>query len=155
MKKLMYVTLCLLSTVSFSYAMDKETQLEIRRLDQKVGRLMTANQQNVQDIRQLQKQTKNVIESQQILNEKMDQLTDTLVKIQNVDISNLRAGQKGIYDQLPLFTWGEDTQACEDIGSKHQQINAVKSKDGSKTMRFLCFDGKAIHLGTEYHGVPY
>lgn len=144
--------MCLWSDAT--YALDKETQLEIRRLEQRIGRIVDANKQIVQDVRQLEKFSKNMLSAQDILEEKLNQLTDTVVKIQNVDIANLRAGQKGLYDQLPLFTWGEDTEECTDIGSKHQQINSVKSKDGMRTLRFLCFDGKAIHLGTEYHGLP-
>lgn len=154
MKKLALAFGLLLSFSEAAYALDKETQLELRRLEQRVGRVMDTNKQLVQDLRQLEKFSQNMLSAQEILEDKLNQITDTIVKIQNVDIANLRAGQKGIYDQLPLFTWGEDTEECTDIGSKHQQINSVKSDDGMRTLRFLCFDGKAIHLATEYHGLP-
>lgn len=144
----------MMMTSTIASAMDKETQLEIRRLEQRIARLTEGNQQLVQDVRQMQKSSNNLLSAQEILEHKIDQLTDTIVKMQNVDIANLRAGQKGLYDQLPLFTWGEDTEDCADIGAKHQQINSVTSEDGSRTMRYLCFDGKAIHLGTELHAIP-
>ena len=154
MKKAVLFLGLIVVTPDVAQALDKETQFEIRRLEQRIGRMHEGHQKMVQDIRSLEKAARNLSASQQLIEDKIDQLTDTIVKVQNVDVANLRAGQKGIYDQLPLFTWGEDTESCEDINTKHQQINTVKSDDGLRTLRFLCFDGKAIHLGTEFHLAP-
>ena len=137
-----------------SFALERELETELRRVDQRMGRINAAHEQMMQHVRQLQKTADQLTESMKVLEGKVDELTDSIVKVQNVDVANLRAGQKGLYDQIPLFTWGEDTEDCTAIGTKHQQTNTVKSEDGLRTLRFLCFDGKAIHLGTEFHAPP-
>lgn len=135
-------------------ALDKEVDIEIRRVEQRMMRMFDSNQQLIQDVRSLQRENEKLRTSYEDLLIKYDVLNDQVTKLRNVDINNLRAGQKGLYDQIPLFTWGEDVEDCKDIETRHQQINAIKSADGTQTMRYLCFDGKAIHLGTEYHGIP-
>jgi seryl-tRNA synthetase len=137
-----------------SYALDKEVDLEIRRVEQRMMRIFDTHEQLLKDVRELQRENEQLKEQVADMSQKYDQVNDQILKFRNVDVANLRAGQKGLYDQIPLFTWGEDTEDCKDIETKHQQTNTQKSADGSQTMRFLCFDGRAMHLGTEYHGVP-
>tara|TARA_R110000868_G_scaffold189695_1_gene432842 strand:+ start:29781 stop:30251 length:471 start_codon:yes stop_codon:yes gene_type:complete len=137
-----------------SFALDKDVDMEIRRVEQRMMRMHETNQQLLKDVRQLQRDNDVLTKQVDDMSTKYDALNDQVLKLRNVDIANLRAGQKGLYDQIPLFTWGEDTEDCADIETKHQQTNIVKSADGSQSMRYLCFDGKAVHLGTEYHGVP-
>lgn len=135
-------------------ALDKEVDMEIRRVEQRMMRIFDTHEQLLKDVRNLQRENERLKEESEEMSRKYDEMNDVMLKLRNVDIANLRAGQKGLYDQIPLFTWGEDTEDCKGIETKHQQTNTQKSADGSQTMRFLCFDGKAMHLGTEYHGVP-
>lgn len=155
MKKLFpLIAMATVMLPTFAFSIDKDVDIELRRLEQRMMRIYDTNQELVQQIRVLERDNaslKKVVDDFMV---KYDVLNDQVTKLQNVDINNLRAGQKGLYDQIPLFTWGEDIEDCKDIETKHQQINSIKSADGTQTMRFLCFDGKAIHLGTEYHGVP-
>ena len=140
--------------VAPAFSLDKEVDLEIRRVDARLARVAEQTKDLARDMRTLQRSHEKVMKKMDYIDDKLSTLTDQMVRLQNVDISNLQAGQKGLYDQIPTFTWGEDSENCEDIKTRHQQTNTVKSADGSKTMRYLCFDGKAIHLGTEYHVQP-
>ncbi|MFT7432664.1 MAG: putative RNase H-like nuclease (RuvC/YqgF family) [Alphaproteobacteria bacterium] len=154
MKKIICLSLMLVSSAVPSFALDKDVDMEIRRVEQRMMRMFETNKQLLQDVRDLQRKNDKLTKGFEDVSMKYDALNDQVLKLRNVDIANLRVGQKGLYDQIPLFTWGEDTEDCADIETKHQQINTQKSADGSQTMRFLCFDGKAVHMGTEYHGVP-
>ncbi|MEC8066703.1 MAG: hypothetical protein VX154_02480 [Pseudomonadota bacterium] len=155
MKKLVLCGLILSAMAPVSaMSLDKEVDMEIRRVEQRMMRIFDTHEQLLKDVRQLQRENERLKGEVAEMSQKYDVVNDILLKIQNVDIANIRAGQKGLYDQIPLFTWGEDTEDCKDIETKHQQTNTQKSADGSQTLRFLCFDGKAIHLGTEYHSVP-
>lgn len=142
----------LLSTSAF--AMDKATVLEIQGLNQRLDRMTQLNEQLLRDIRDLQRNVDHLYKQNEDQEKKNADMMDMLLKIQNVELSNLQAGQKGLYDQIPSFTWGEGTADCPKIGSKHQQVEMVKSEDGSRTLRFICFDGKALHLGTEINTPP-
>jgi len=137
-----------------AFSLDVAVDKEVRRLDSRIQRVAEMTKDLQKSVRTLQRSSEKVLRKMDYLDGKFSEMTDQMVRIQNVDLANLRAGQKGLYDQIPTFTWGEDTENCEDIKTKHQQTNTVKSADGSKTMRYLCFDGKAIHLGTEYHIQP-
>lgn len=151
MKRLSSATaLGLLLLASFpAHAVDREVEIEMRRIEERVQRTDEINKQLLQDMRQIQRYVQRLEEQNKELKGKIEDLTDSVIKIKNIDISNLEAGQKGLYDQVPNFTWGQDTEACDTLEAKHQQIEAVKSEDGTRTLRFLCFDGKALHLGTE------
>lgn len=154
MKKIIVLALLLISVPTLSYSIDKDVDMEIRSVEQRMMRIYETNQQLLKDVRQLQRENETLTEHFEKVLSKYDALNDQVLKLRNVDIANIRVGQKGLYDQIPLFTWGEDTEDCSDIETKHQQTNTQKSADGSRTMRFLCFDGKAMHMGTEYHAVP-
>lgn len=155
MKKLVLcgVLLSVMSPLT-ALALDKEVDMEIRRVEQRMMRIFDTHEQLLKDVRELQRENDRLKKEAEEMSRKYDEMNDVMLKLRNVDIANLRAGQKGLYDQIPLFTWGEDTEDCKDIETKHQQTNTVKSADGTQTMRFLCFDGKALHMGTEFHGVP-
>jgi len=158
MKKTMFLTGVLVATMVVSavpsFALDKEVGIEFRRVEQKLARVTQSNEQLQKDVRQIQKKMGEVLKSYEELQAKYDNLLDATLKIENVDVANLRAGQKGLYEQITEFTWGEDTEDCDAIGAKHQQVEAVKSKDGSRTLRFLCYDGKTLHLSTEINESP-
>lgn len=156
LKKALWVSVLGASTLisSHSFAMDKETVLAISGLQERFERVVQMNEQLLKDIRDLQRNVDHLYKMNEEKDKKIADLLDQVLKIENVEVSNLKAGQKGLYDQVPAFTWGQTTRNCESIGSKHQQIEMVKSEDGSRTLRFLCFDGKAIHLGTEINTPP-
>ena len=137
-----------------SFAIDKDVSIEFRRVEQKMARVTQQNEQLMKDVRKIQKKMGEVLKSYEELQSKYDNLLDATLKIENVDVANLRAGQKGLYEQVPEFTWGQDTENCDEIGAKHQQVEAVKNKSGTKTLRFLCYDGKVLHLSTEINESP-
>lgn len=137
-----------------AHAMDQEVQMEIMGLQQRFARVQELNEQLMTEVRDLQRKTDHLYKINEEQDNKYNDLVDTLLKLENVSIANLNSGQKGLYEQIPQFTWGQGAEDCPKIGSRHQQINMVKSEDGSRSMRFLCFDGKAIHLGTEINTPP-
>ena len=65
----------------------------------------------------------------------------------------IEKANKHISDETKVWNWGHLSRNCKGIG-EHQQIQSVKSSDGKLTLRYLCFDGKALHLGTEVNVAP-
>ena len=143
-----------LMVVAPSFAIEPAVELEVMGLQQRFARVMELNEQLMVDLRDLQRKVDHLYKINEDQDQKYNDLVDTLLKLENISIANLNSGQKGLYEQIPNFTWGQGAEDCPKIGSKHQQINMVKSEDGTRSMRFLCFDGKAIHLGTEVNSPP-
>ncbi len=133
--------------------MSREVQTEFVRVDQRVDRLQEEKTLLLQQLRALEKDNQQLHQLVDDLIKKHTQLTDNVIRLENTDITNLRAAQKRLYDDIPVYNWGTETRDCLGIG-QHQQINTVRSEDGNYSLRYLCFDGKAIHLGTESHNVP-
>ena len=140
--------------VSFSaHAMDKEAELHIRRLEDIISRVRKENSQILTDTRALQRYMEKLEKENKEINRKLQEAEDAMLKLQNTDISSLKANQQKLYDNYGLLDWGTEKRNCPGIG-KHQQVKNVQSKDGNYTLRYLCFDGRALHLGTEVHQPP-
>jgi hypothetical protein len=155
MRGLLATSLILISASAMAQgpAMSRAVQTEFVRVDQRVDRLQEENDLLKQQLRALEKDNQKLHQLTDDLIKKHSQLLDSIVRLENVDISNLRNAQKRLYDQVPVLNWGAETRDCLGIGS-HQQINSVRSEDGNFTLRYLCYDGKALHLGTESHNPP-
>jgi uncharacterized phage infection (PIP) family protein YhgE len=155
MKNIFYALSALLVFVPAAYALDKETTLQLQRYDQLVGRLQNQNEGLMQDIRTLQREMAGMKSMVEAAASKAERATDSLQTLENVKINNLAAGQSQIMNKLKdpevKMDWGSSTRDCPELGNKHQQIKTVAKPDGSRTVRFLCFDGRALHLGTEVH----
>lgn len=134
---------------SQAFPIDPEVELEIRRVEQQMARIAETNEQLMKDIRLLQRNLEDANKLIDTLSTKTEDTIDTLVEVKNVHISNLRSGQKSLYERLDILDWGDKKEGCKEIGAKHQQVSLVKSADGEKYLKFLCFDGKALHLSTE------
>jgi len=150
--------------VTPAHAIDSATLVEIRRLDQNMADLNTKMESILRDIRNLQREIDKISKQSAEAAKSAEQTTDALTRTQNTDIANLVAVDKQIAqrlnalakhmeEQTPTWNWGSQTRTCDDVG-KHQQIQTVRSADGQFSLRYLCFDGRAIHLGTEVNLPP-
>lgn len=142
-----------------------QVQVQINRLDERINRVSDQNEQILSDIRELQRQVSGFDKRIKFLESKTSSITDDVAKFRNTDVANLAAtdGQlKQMIDdinahikkQTPIWDWGTETRDCKEIGSVNQQIQLVKSADGKYTLRYLCLDGRAIHMGTEVNLPP-
>lgn len=147
-----------------AFALDAETMTEIRRLDQRIGGFSDNIQQLMRDVRALQRETEKLQKALKATKASAKEATDTMQRMQNTDIANLiatdkqlaqrvNAISKHIEGETDTWNWGTKNRSCEDIG-KHQQIQSVRSADGQFTLRYLCYDGRAINLGTEVNLPP-
>lgn len=135
---------------------DRQMQVELQRNDQVMGRLNEQNERLLGQVRTLERDNlmlKKELESQ---NARIEMMNDRVQKMENVNVRNVEAAQRQLNQAINaqqgnLYDWGGKTRDCPDIGVKHQQIKVVTKPDGGRTVRFLCFDGKAVHLGTEVH----
>jgi TolA-binding protein len=145
-------------------AIDRDTQNELRRLEQIINRRNERADQLMGDIRALQKENEKLRRQMELMDKKVNESTDDVTAMKNTDVANLTAIDKQILarldelnkliaDQTPTWNWGTQTRDCKDLGT-HQQIQNVKSGDGKFTLRYLCFDGRPIHLGTEVNLPP-
>jgi hypothetical protein len=127
-------------------------QDQIARDEQMIGRLQQQVQDLMQQVRELQRQNVALAKTIQNGTDKNAALADQVQGLQNTEVLNLHAGQKQLAGQIKDIKgrmWGEGQRDCPDLGVKHQQVRVVTRPDGMKTVRFLCFDGKALHLETE------
>lgn len=147
------LTLLLVAPLSANALTDRELNLQFSRSDQLIGRVQEENDRLKGQVRQLERDNSDLKKAVNEMRAEVVRLSDDMLKFRNVDLSNLQAGQKRIYDQLPVLNWGTETRACKGIG-EHQQIKVSQSPDGSHTLRYLCYDGRTLHLGTEVHMPP-
>lgn len=135
---------------------DRQMQLELQRNDQVMGRISDQNERLLGQIRALERDNTALKKALETQHAKVEALSDRLQQVENVNVRNVEAAQRQLNQALNatqqnLYDWGGKTRNCPDIGVKHQQIKVVTKPDGGRTVRFLCFDGKAVHLGTEVH----
>lgn len=143
---------------------DRKMEIEFRRIDQRLSRLSDENERLMKDVRELQRQNADLIKRNTLLEKKANEAFDDVTRMKNTDMANLAATDKQIIAriegierhmeaQTPTWNWGSLTRDCKEIGT-HQQIQSVRSGDSKFTLRYLCFDGRAIHLGTELNQPP-
>lgn len=157
-----FVTGCALLLFSAfpSFAIDREVQTEISRLDAGLGRTQKQTQELMAQFRTLERKLDALGKKVDEMATDVSQATDDVMRIQNTSIANLAATDKQFAARLDDFgkqgdawNWGTQTRDCEGLG-KHQQIQNVQSADRKYTLRYLCFDGRAVHLGTEVNLPP-
>ncbi|HEX2858964.1 MAG TPA: hypothetical protein VHP58_02025 [Alphaproteobacteria bacterium] len=122
--------------------------------EQMVGKLQQQITQLQSDMRELQRQNQQMSKLVQDANIKSGSVSDRVQEMQNVNLVNVTAAQKQLSQQnseILKKLWGESKRDCPDLDAKHQQIKVLTRPDGGRSVRFLCFDGKAVHLGTEVH----
>ncbi len=134
-------------------ALDKDVELHIKRLDGLIGRLQEENNRLLQDLHQIKRENRQLEADNKKVLETLTRIEDDLIRLTNTDISQLKANQQKIFDKLPTLDWGTQKRDCKNLGA-HQQIKNVGSADKNYTLRYLCYDGQTIHLGTEVHQPP-
>ncbi len=150
-----FLALAVLVTASpEAIAIDRDVQIEIRRLEQRLGREQETNRQLLQDVRQLQRQMDHLIKMVETVETKKDELTDALTNVQNVDIANLKSGQQNLYDNIDVLNWGDKQRECPEIKATHQQIKTMMRDDDKVTSKSLCYDGKVLHIESSLNVAP-
>lgn len=157
-----FMMVCALFLISseVSYALDRDVQTEISRLDAGLGRTQKQMQDLMSQLRTLERRIDGLGKKIDGMETSVSQATDDVMRIQNTSIANLAATDKQFASRMDelaskeaIFDWGTKTRDCPGIG-QNQQIQNVQSVDKKYTLRTLCFDGRAIHLGTEVNLPP-
>tara|TARA_Y100001960_G_scaffold331817_1_gene430090 strand:+ start:2045 stop:2551 length:507 start_codon:yes stop_codon:yes gene_type:complete len=160
MKKL-FIIVSLFAAANASaqdFYMQKQNEIEFKRLNQEIMRLKQENEQRAIYMRQIEQQNEALTKKLVAMNKRIDDLLDLWVNFENVSLPNLVSADKAlanrindtnnhIKEQTELWNWGEMSRECKDVGT-HQQVKTVLSKDGQSSTRYLCFDGKVLHLNT-------
>ncbi|MFZ2587187.1 MAG: hypothetical protein WAZ18_03565 [Alphaproteobacteria bacterium] len=148
---------CLLLPAAYALD-DRSIQVELQRYDLLMGKIQDQNTQLMSQVRELQRQNYDLVKRLDKMQAQTQSTYDQMQKVENVNVRNVESAQKQLNEALNrmdnnTYDWGGKTRDCADLGVKHQQIKVATKPDGSRTVRFLCFDGKAIHLGTEVYAV--
>lgn len=113
----------------------RQFSLQMSRYEQMIGRLQQQQERLMADIRTLQRgfeATKKQAESADTTGQK---LGDQWLKFQN--------------EQDGITPWGSGQRDCPAITAKHQELKMQLSPAGDESVRYLCFDGKGLYLGSE------
>lgn len=160
MKK--FYTLLAVMFATNAYAQDfytqKQNEVEFKRIYQESAQLKKNLEKQASYIRQLEKQNNELAKQVAASSKRIDDLIDLWVNFENVSLPNLVSSDKAlaerinetnnyIKEQTPVWNWGEQSRECPDVG-KSQQVRTVQSNDGMASTRYLCFDGKVLHLNT-------
>lgn len=137
---------------------EREASLQMSRYEQAIGKLQQQNEQLQSDIRSMQRTNAELQKSVEATNNKMQSISDEVQRFQNTDVLNIQNSQKQISSRMEELAskpmaWGDGQRDCNEIGVKHQQIKVAVKPDGSRGVRYLCFDGKVLLLGSEVYGV--
>jgi uncharacterized protein YoxC len=135
----------------------REQSLQASRYELLLGKLQDQNEQLMQQVRALQKANDALAKDVQASSAKSQNVADEMQRLKNTQLQNISAAQKQLadkvstaYDKMP---WGEGQRDCNEINTKHQQLKLTMKPDGTRSVRFLCFDGKALFLGSELYTV--
>lgn len=137
----------------------RDQSLMMSRYDQVIGKLQDQAERLQSDVRALQRANEGLAKDVQAANARSQNIADEMQRLRNTQLQNLSAGQKQLSDQLNgmiakgEMPWGAGQRDCTDLGVKHQQIKVSMKPDGTRSVRFLCFDGKGLLLGSEVYGV--
>lgn len=135
----------------------REASLQASRYELLLGKLQDQNEQLQSQVRALQKANDMLAKDVQASSAKAQNVADEMQRLKNTQLQNIAATQKQLNDKVNNATdkqpWGEGQRDCNELGVKHQQLKVSVKPDGSRGVRFLCFDGKALHLGSEVYVV--
>jgi len=140
------------------FYMQKQNEVEFKRLNQEVYQLKKDIEQHSIYVRQLEKTNESLTKKLEATNQRVDDLLDLWVNFENVSLPNLVSSDKAlaqrindtnnhIKEQTPAWNWGEQSRDCPSIG-RSQQVKTVQTDNGNASTRYLCFDGKILHLNT-------
>lgn len=145
-----------LATVTLPVRAEVDMNLQLSRYDQMIDRLNKQNEQLMGEVRQLQRDNLMLKKTVDEAQSRAQNISDDMQKLQNMTVGNLQTGQKQLAERVSQLNqkttaWGDGTRDCADLKVKHQQIKVMTSPDGNRSVKFLCYDGKVLHLGTEVH----
>jgi hypothetical protein len=133
----------------------REQSIQVSRYELLLGKLQDQNQQLQSDVRALQRANDALAKDVQAANARSQNIADEMQRMKNTQLQNISAGQKQLAEKLNDAVgkglWGDAQRDCPELGVKHQQIKVAVKPDGSRGVRFLCFDGKALHMGSELY----
>lgn len=130
-----------------------DLMVQFKRYDQLIYEMQQENERLMREMRTMQRTNDELTKQVTDLQGRVNKFADDLLKVENIEIRNLQAGQQKLFDQLPILNWGTEKRDCDGIG-QHQQVKNVQSEDKTLTLRYLCYDGRTLHLGTEVHAPP-
>ncbi|MBI1308693.1 MAG: hypothetical protein GC129_02395 [Proteobacteria bacterium] len=134
----------------------RDMSLLMSRYEQALGKLQNQNTQLQSSIRELQRQNRELADAVKVANDRAQGVADAMQRLENTDVMNVQAGQKQLAQRMEQVenrpvAWGDGQRDCKEIGIKHQQLKVTVKPDGSQGVRYLCFDGKVLHLGSELY----
>ncbi|RYG61859.1 MAG: hypothetical protein EON60_01980 [Alphaproteobacteria bacterium] len=159
MVRLMLI-LGMMAAVSPAMAQDnakavREASLQGSRFELLLGKLQDQNEQLMTQVRALQRANEMLAKDVQASSAKSQQVTDEMQRLKNTQLQNLSAAQQQLNDKMKSVSdktpWGDAQRNCSELGVKHQEIKVSMKPDGTRSVRFLCFDGKALLLGSEVY----
>lgn len=135
----------------------REASLQASRYELLLGKLQSQNEDLMGQVRALQRANDLLAKDVQAASAKSQNVSDEMQRLKNTQLQNINAAQKQLAEQVNTTAsktpWGDAQRDCNEIGVKHQQIKVSLKPDGSRSVRFLCFDGKALMLGSEIYRV--
>lgn len=135
----------------------RDASLQSSRYELLLGKLQDQNEQLMTQVRALQRGNEMLAKDVQASNAKSQQVSDEMQRLKNTQLQNLSAAQQQLNDKVKSVSdktpWGDAQRNCSELGVKHQQIKVSMKPDGTRSVRFLCFDGKALLLGSEIYSV--
>lgn len=135
----------------------RDQSMQVSRYELLLGKLQDQNEQLQSEVRTLQRSNDLLAKDVQAGNAKVQNVSDEMQRLKNTQLQNITAAQKQLADQVNTVSakssgaWGDGQRDCSELGVKHQQIKVTMKPDGSRSVRFLCFDGKALLLGSEVY----
>ena len=133
----------------------REQSLQASRYELLLGKLQNQNEDLMGQVRALQRANDLLAKDVQASSAKSQNVADEMQRLKNTQLQNLNAAQKQLTEQVNNTAnktpWGDSQRDCNELGVKHQQIKVSLKPDGSRSVRFLCFDGKALLLGSEIY----
>lgn len=155
MKRVVILALLLAPMLGFAQGISKDESMNLARYDQLLDRVMRQNEQLMADQRALERKMAELQGQVQKATDKVFRVGDNQQEMANTVMKNQDATLKNLAERMVKVEqgvndgWGMGQRDCPSLGVKHQQVKVTTRPDGARTVRFLCFDGKPIHLGTE------
>lgn|GEM_PF-6016451 len=132
----------------------RQQNLQMSRYDQVIGKLQASNEQLMSQVRDLQRQNDAMAKAVQATNARSQSVMDDMQAMRNTEMRNLTAAQRQLAEKvksMDVVPWGAGQRDCPELKAVHQQIKLVVKPDGSRGVKFLCYDGKALNLGGELY----
>lgn len=129
----------------------RDQNLQLQRYGDMIRKLQDSNQQLMSEMRAVERKYAGMEREIQAANGRSQDAIDDMQNLRNTDLRNVVAAQRQLNAKV---YWGDAKRGCPDIKADHQQVKMVMKADGSGGTRYVCFDGKAISIGSESFAAP-